>query len=480
MRPSQLALLLPLCACTPGKDFFRPLPSGDSAAHPSSDDSPSESPADDSDSPDSPVDTGSPTDADADGFTAATDCDDADAAVYPGAAETCDGVDNDCDGALDPSAPANCPSVNLSSLREGGGLVAVTASGFALRDEGSTTNSLAIVAALEAFLPRVSVSEVLDNANRAATRLSSSRAAGFEWGFSWNSGDEDVAYWFPQGVTGTFDASPSGLVDGRQAVVVSWHYEPEDAGTTYDKGVRLSFADVANPSDVNYRHVLLVAPSGSASAPNFAAVPIHAGGIAWVGDWLYVADTGYGLRVFDTTHILEVSTGDDTAIGCSGSACQAYNYRYVLPQVTRWSIPACGCDTSFSFVSLDQSTSPPSLVTGTYSADSIGELVIRWPLDPSTLLPAGTVVASEAYVTQQDRVQGALAYGGAWWLSCSSQSGAYGLLYRTRPGAASTSYTWVDGPEDLALDSARGLRWSATEDVGDRAVVAVRLSGVGG
>ncbi|MCB9759886.1 MAG: putative metal-binding motif-containing protein [Alphaproteobacteria bacterium] len=47
-------------------------------------------------------DTGSGlVDGDADGFPAATDCDDGDASVYPGAAETCDEVDNDCDAAVD-------------------------------------------------------------------------------------------------------------------------------------------------------------------------------------------------------------------------------------------------------------------------------------------------------------------------------------------------------------------------------------------
>ena len=43
-------------------------------------------------------------DADGDGVAAATDCDDGDPEVYPGATETCDGVDQDCDGAVDEDA----------------------------------------------------------------------------------------------------------------------------------------------------------------------------------------------------------------------------------------------------------------------------------------------------------------------------------------------------------------------------------------
>ncbi len=44
-------------------------------------------------------------DLDGDGFNS-TDCDDDDDAAYPGAAETCDGVDNDCDGVVDEGACA--------------------------------------------------------------------------------------------------------------------------------------------------------------------------------------------------------------------------------------------------------------------------------------------------------------------------------------------------------------------------------------
>ena len=50
-----------------------------------------------------PVDTNTTVDADGDGFDSTVDCNDADAAVNSAAEEVCDGVDNDCDGVIDPS-----------------------------------------------------------------------------------------------------------------------------------------------------------------------------------------------------------------------------------------------------------------------------------------------------------------------------------------------------------------------------------------
>lgn len=55
------------------------------------------------------------TDNDNDGFCSGDDCDDNDAGVNPGAAEVCDGVDNDCDGSVDEGCGMCLPKTSACS-----------------------------------------------------------------------------------------------------------------------------------------------------------------------------------------------------------------------------------------------------------------------------------------------------------------------------------------------------------------------------
>ncbi len=102
MRTSLLVALalLPLVACRSKADTgvdSVTIP-GDSAIN-------VDSHFDDTGSGDSAV----PVDADGDGYTSVAsggdDCDDTNPAVFPGAAEVCDGIDNDCDGLIDDADP---------------------------------------------------------------------------------------------------------------------------------------------------------------------------------------------------------------------------------------------------------------------------------------------------------------------------------------------------------------------------------------
>ena len=73
--------------------------------------------------------------------TAGTDCDDADAAVNPGAVEYCDTVDNDCDGASDESDAADATTWYLDADGDGYG-VATTSSVACNEPSGFADNTL--------------------------------------------------------------------------------------------------------------------------------------------------------------------------------------------------------------------------------------------------------------------------------------------------------------------------------------------------
>jgi hypothetical protein len=248
---------------------------------------------------------------------------------------------------------------------------------------------------LDAALTNQGVTNLMAQANRNATPgctgpfgpdLTPAKA------FCLEPDDTTSQEWVPQAVTGVSDAQLDeawGDNDTSSAVLFGSYdnYNPGRSDTDptacegktdacNEKGVRVTFLNQNNGA---YRHVLLVWPYTNSAQhtsydalhakegqcgeddppdPCAAQTGIHIGGMVWYGNYLYVADTYKGLRVFDMRHILDlnpdqdVSTNDPTPggltsdvsdkskIGRHNNVWYSYGYRYVMPQVETWTLRA--------------------------------------------------------------------------------------------------------------------------------------------
>ena len=331
----------------------------------------------------------------------------------------------------------------------------ISTNGLGLTKTGLTDADYARVAKLEQKYPRSSVGAVIASANREVQPLGNAPelkgVKDVSGGFRWNPGDNAVDYWWPQGITGSADATPGGVVDGHRELLVSWY-------SKNGKGTRVSFVNADSLTNTKYRHVLLVEPNDSGG---FGLVQSHAGGIAWVGDYLYVAETDGGLRVFDMRHLLKVPNPDD-----------ALGYAFILPQVGLYKTEP---GLRFSFVALDR-TNGPALVTGEYKQGAAGGRIVRWPLGADNL-PTGKAAA--AFTSPAGSMQGALMLNGKVGSSSSAGEGNPGVFTTGAPGAATTPHTWAAGVEDVSYAATSGRIYSLTEYPGARVVFGVPASSLG-
>lgn len=338
------------------------------------------------------------------------------------------------------------------------GMVPTNKAPFALRRE---TGDLAEGAArLAGEIGGAGVEAVLAQANRTAIRKGASGALGAmspkpsEW-YAFDIKDQDTVDWYPQGLTCSDESGSIGV----PAFLASWYFKPEVG----ERGIRVSFL---SPKTLKYQHALLVEakPDGS-----YGPINIHAGGIACDGDLVYIADTKRGLRVFDLKHVLDLRTaqndlGDPTRVGRQGGKFHAFGYRYVMPQTDFWKVAKPG--PLFSFVSIDRSGGTPRLVTGEYRENDPGGWVGRWPLGLAGGEP------EDAFVMGQPKIQGAISWGGKWYLSQAAGANANGKLLVQTDGKLETRGFPI-GPEDLTVQG--GKLWSVTEFRNRRIIFGVPL-----
>ncbi|MFI6322716.1 hypothetical protein ACIBG8_34610 [Nonomuraea sp. NPDC050556] len=305
-----------------------------------------------------------------------------------------------------------------------------------------------------------SVEAVLAQANRLAVKRGASAAMGTmqprpaEW-YAFDQKDNDTPDWYPQGLTCGEDSGQVGV----PVFVASWYFKPLGV---VERGIRISFL---SPQTLKYQHALLVEakPDGS-----YGPINIHAGGIAWYGDLLYVADTTRGLRVFDMNHLLDLRTvqkdlGDAKLIGRQGGRFNAFGYRYLLPQTDAWRLAASG--PMFSFVSVDRSASPDLLVAGEYLEEGSAGRIARWSLDDMSLV--------DAFAMGQRKIQGGMSFKGRWYLSQAANAATNGRLLVDDGSGKVASRPFPLGPEDLCMQG--GRLWSVTEFRNKRVIFGVSL-----
>jgi hypothetical protein len=344
--------------------------------------------------------------------------------------------------------------------------------------------------ALTAKLGVAPVHTVMDNANHDRTALPGSFSVpGLSGGFRFDSGDNSDCKSYPQGITTSRDAvgtANGGNYDGHQLVAISWYTKGSCDGDQERSRITLVDWDATYPN--KYRKILLVQPSGTEAAPDFTDIPIHAGGVSWYGDYLYVADTGKGMRVFDMRKILKTNTGGaagDIGRQPDGKTYYAHNYAYVLPQIgSVTSKTTSGTNLSWSSISLDRVTK--SIVMTEYTCPSGCDKypnrpprAIRYPFAAGSTTFAANTTASEALQLPWYKLNGVASHNSRWWFNSSGDK----KLYYWTPAAGSASYSFVSSGESISYweDATEAdLLWTLQEGVGNRNVFAVKQASYDG
>lgn len=350
-----------------------------------------------------------------------------------------------------------------------------------------TSGNKDVLKRIDLILPNVRVRDVVDDPNRNCTASLDSSAPfpHLTRKIRWND-DDTESLWVPQGITGSADAYSEGQYEGRKVVLVGWYDHLED---DVNKGARVSFVDVADPENPVYRHVLLVeAYRNSSGHDDIRSVgSVHAGGLVWYGNLLYVASTNH-IRVFDLRHLWRVETDHENpnhiGRGLDGKY-YAYDYKYVLPQAFKYNPePSLRC----SFISLDRTTTPDSILIGEYQEPPKVGRLLRWNIDSDSRelsYDAGSRNRATSDISYALRgifqMQGAVSVKDTVYINCDvpdpespipplppPPSGVGRFVKAKINGNAKKYLLRMRKPQDLYYDAVNGWLWTQNEPPDER------------
>ncbi len=187
-------------------------------------------------------------------------------------------------------------------------------------------------------------------------------------------------------------------------LITTWHGEP----TEYAR-ITLHNTTTSN-ANAPYRQRCSSSPTRTGPPRRCSS---HAGGAAWIENYLYVASTNR-LLVFRMSDLIKVKPARRSEVR---------TYDYILPQAGSYTANA-NPGLRFSAVSLDRSQSRVALVTSEFRTNATGGRIVRFPVNANGSTGA-TVKSLSAFKTSGiTNIQGALACGGGRFAIATSYSSA--------------------------------------------------------
>lgn len=271
----------------------------------------------------------------------------------------------------------------------------------------------------------------------------------------WLSARSWTRRWYPQGID-------LGVWHGRRTLAVSWFRQQLDG---HHLASRVAFIDLDRSRHLD---VLLAVEEDGVLQP----AAIHAGGLAWFDDRLFVAATGRGIWEFDLACIRRVRGADARRLagasrhGLRGTALVAVRTR-VHPIELRCSYLGRVFD--------DDGTPLRRVLIGEYSRDDTGRIA-------EFTVPA----TDEDSFHEQARfspgirhMQGAVRWGDRHLVSQSDLMHPGTLWSGSREGLVRDPTPLPVGCEDLALDVDAALLWSLGEHPWRRVIRGIPLRDLG-